>query len=278
MENQVKVSPHDRLIQAAEMTAQREINIEYYDLHKERLEEMEEGEVRSTEAGVDCSMKDGKIYFNRDGAALLHFNALVSKRVMALLLIQVQRGKQAFLKKLWEFHLEQQMSYIGEGGEEYNPDDLPMYIAKQLGGLVDDNPDYLNQQCFIVMRVLQPVYAAELQHKPYINKQTGEPITVSSLIDGKLMMAKLRDMSSLFSDEETTKEEQSELLNAAVNGKVSDVAAAKNKIKGVTPITGKYTVFSTGVGVYKIESNDLTEEQLQYVEKALGSGWEMELR
>lgn len=274
----VKVPMHDQMIQIATVQATRELNLEYVSLHQESLKDMEEGEVRSTEAGVDCTLKDGKIYFQRDETMQRHFDSVVSERVMALLLIQRSKAGQALLKKMWQFHVEQQISFVGENGEEYNPEDLPMYVAKKFGRLVDDNPDYVNQIAFIVMRVLQPVYAAELKGKPYINLATGEFITVASLIDGNKMFTKLRDMSALFEDEETTPEDQTELLNAAVNGTVADVKDAKAKIKGVTPITGKYIVRSVGENLYRVESEDLSEEQLQYIEKALGSGWEMELR
>ncbi len=151
-----KVPLHDQLIATAQFKATLELNLEYVSQYQESLKGIEEGEIRSMEAGVDCSVKDGKIHIQRDEPTQKHFESMVSERTMALLLIQRAKAGQALLKKMWQFHRDQQINFVGEGGEEYNPEDLPMYVAKKFGRLVDDNPDYVNQIAFIVMRVLQP--------------------------------------------------------------------------------------------------------------------------
>lgn len=275
MEQPKIVSPHDRLIMSARLAADKEVSTDWIANHQELLGQLEEGKQFSMPDGIVITRQDGKIYFERSGSALEIHEALVDERAMALLFKQRANSGQAILKLMWEFHVKQRIAYRGEDGEEYNPDDLVMYVNKTYGPLMDDNPYYADQLAFVVLRVFQPVYAAQLAGKPFVN-ENDEQITVESLVDGKKMLGKLLDMSYTF--EKADPEDKKELLNAVTTGTQADVKQAKNKINGVGPITGIWVVHSTSNGKYKVEMDDLSEEQVQYLEKALGKGWTQELR
>lgn len=272
----VKVSAHDRLIRTAEIAATSEINTDYVAKYRETIDEMKAGQETLIALGLYALVEDGKIYFRREGTELLHFNTLVAERAITLLFVQASRTKQAILKKLWEFHRDNMLLYRGENGIEYNPEDLPQYVNEKFSKLMDDDPYYTDQMVFIILRILQPVYARQLQNKPFVTPE-GEVITAELLVDSPKMLTKLRDMSYVF--EESEPEQQQELLNAAVNGTVDDVKQVKNQIKnpGGAKITGSWTVHSKGDS-YSVEMSDLSEEQINYIEKALGLGWVQILR
>lgn len=272
----IQIAPHDRLIKTAQTAAQREVNLDCAAQYKETIANVEPGVKTLIAPGLFALVEDGKIYFERDGAELLHFHTLVAERAITLLFVQASRTKQAILKMLWEFHRDSMLLYRGEGGVEYNPEDLPQYVNEKFSKLMDDDPYYTDQMVFIILRILQPVYARQLQNKPFITPE-GEVVTAELLVDSPKMLTKLRDISYIF--EEATPKQQQDLLNAAVNGKIEDVRQAKNTIKnpGGSKITGSWTVHSKGDS-YSVEMSDLCEEQVSYIEKALGSGWEQILR
>lgn len=269
-----KVSAHDRLILTARIAADKEVNTEWLANHMELVKDMQDGETVSMDDGLVITLNGGIINFNRTGLSEQTHKALVDERAMALLFRQRANSGQAILKLMWEFHLNQSITMRGEDGTEYNPDDLALYANKTFGTFMDDNPYYADQLAYVVLRVFQPVYAADKAGKPFVN-ENGEIITVESLVDGKKMLGKLISMSSAF--EEATPEDKGELLNAATTGTQADVKEVRNKINGVGPITGQWIVHSTPEG-YTVEMQHLTEEQVQFIEKALGKGWVQELR
>lgn len=169
-----------------------------------------------TESIVEIAAK------NIFGQSIDHLNLIQKARVYKQSLHELfairQNIGQTILSILWEVYYQGLIQYMGENGEEYNPEDFNLWLLNEFE---EYEPTYVRQLGLVFTRVLQDVWAAEMAKAPYVDRHN-DKITVNRLLQGR-STSKLIVASNSW--DSVPKTEKSAILDSVIYETVEKVKA-----------------------------------------------------
>lgn len=175
----------------------------------------------------------------------------------------------ALLAGLWHIHKNGLLSYMGESGQEWNPEDLSEWARETFEGLIGDN--YIYQLCYAVQNVLTRVHAAEMSGSPFVT-ESGEIIDVNFLLRQRGALARMLTLAATFTTAAQTnnREAQDEIVQTIASKTTAEAEEVRDRIGNRIKIVLPFKVLDKPNDLFDVVLSGISYEQVGLFRKLMG--------